>query len=131
MTMKLNLFDRSRIPLLEKELDAFAVRNKAIASNIANIDTPGYKRVDVSFRQELANAIQSSSNDVNLSENVEDVNPAIQIDPSGSMASGANNVDIDQEMAELAKNQLQFKLAANLMSETFKLIDNSINGTPQ
>ncbi len=126
--MKIDLFDRSRIPLLEKELDASVVRNKAIADNIANIDTPGYKRVDVSFRQALANAIDNSSDDVNLSENVEQVDPTIQIDPSNLLTSGANNVDIDQEMAELAKNQLQFKLAAKLMSQTFTLIDKSING---
>ena len=126
--MKINFFDRSRVPLLEKELDLFAVRNKAIANNIANIATPGYKRVDVSFQNELSNAIADSNNDVDLSKNVEQVEPAIQIDGSGSLSSGANNVDIDQEMAELAKNQLQFKLAARLMSDTLNLMDKSING---
>ncbi len=126
--MKISFFDRSRVPLLEKELDLFAVRNKAIANNIANIETPGYKRVDVTFQNELSNAISNSSNDVDLSKNVEQIDPQIEVDRSGSLASGANNVDIDQEMAELAKNQLQFKLAARLMSDTFTLIDRSING---
>lgn len=126
--MKINFFDRSSIPLLEKEMDLFAVRNKAIANNIANIATPGYKRVDVSFQNQLSNAITESSNPVELSEKVEQIQPSIEIDRGGSLASGANNVNIDQEMADLAKNQLQFKLAARLMSDTLNLIDKSING---
>lgn len=126
--MKINFFDRSRIPLLEKELDLFAVRNKAIANNIANIATPGYKTVDVSFQNELSNAIAESNNDVKLSKNVEQVEPTIEVDRSGSLSSGANDVNIDQQMADLAKNQLQFKLAARLMSDTLNLIDKSING---
>lgn len=126
--MKINFFDRSRIPLLEKEMDLFSARNKAIANNIANIATPGYKTVEVSFKNELSNAIAESTNAVELSKNVEQVEPAIQIDNSGSLASGANNVNIDQQMADLAKNQLQFKLAARLMSDELNLIDKSING---
>lgn len=126
--MKIDFFDRTRIPLLEKEMDLFSVRNRAIANNIANIGTPGYKTVDVSFKNQLANAIESSTNDVQLSKKVEQVEPSIQIDNSGSLDSGANNVNIDQQMADLAKNQLQFKLAARLMSDTLALVDKSING---
>jgi len=126
--MKIDLFDRSRIPLLEKQLDAFTVRNKAIANNIANIGTPNYKRLDVNFEKQLSDAIDESRNDINLSKNVEQVEPEISIDRSGLLDSGANNVNIESEMAELAKNQLQFKMAAQLMSDTFKQIDESING---
>ncbi len=126
--MKINFFDRSSIPLLEKEMDLFALRNKAIANNIANIATPGYKTEEVSFQNELSNAIAQSSNPVELSQKVENIQPTFSIDKSGSLASGANNVNIDQEMADLAKNQLQFKLAARLMSDNLKLIDTSING---
>jgi len=129
--MKIDLFDRSRIPLLEKQLDAFTTRNKAIASNIANIGTPNYKRLDVGFEKELSDAITESSNSVDLSQKVDQVEPEIQIDPSGLNASGANNVDIDQEMAALAKNQLQFSLVSRLMSSTFQQIDKSINGDGQ
>lgn len=126
--MKIDFFDRSRVPLLAKELDLFAARNKALANNIANIATPGYQTVEVSFKNELSNAIANSTNAVELSQNVEQVEPTIQIDKSGSLASGANNVNIDQQMADLAKNQLQFKLAARLMSDELLLIDKSING---
>ena len=126
--MKINFFDRSRVPLLEKEMDLFTARNKAIANNIANIATPGYKTVEVSFKNELSNAIANSANAVDLSEKVDQIAPTVQTDNSGSLASGANNVNIDQQMADLAKNQLQFKLAARLMTDELGLIDKSING---
>ena len=129
--MKIDLFDRSKIPLFEKQLDAFTIRNKAIASNIANIGTPNYKRLDVGFEKELSDAIAGSQNAVDLSRKVSDVEPEIEIDRSNLNASGSNNVDIDQEMAELAKNQLQFSFVSRLMSGTFKGIDESINGEPQ
>lgn len=126
--MKISFFDRSRVPLLEKALDAYALRNKAIANNIANIETPNYSRVDVTFEKELNSAIGQSNNDVSLSENVKAVEPQIEIDKSAALNSGANNVDIDKEMAELAKNQLRFQMAARLMSQTFQQIDRSITG---
>jgi flagellar basal-body rod protein FlgB len=124
--MKINLFDRSTIPLLEKQLDAFALRNKAISSNIANIGTPNYKRLDVSFEQQLSDAISEAGNPIDLSDKVSQVEPRIEIDPADP--SGTNNIDIDHEMAELAKNQLQFSLASKLTAATFQLIDKSING---
>jgi flagellar basal-body rod protein FlgB len=127
--MKIDLFDRSRIPLLEKQLDAFSLRNKAISSNIANIETPGYRRLDVSFEQELSNAVSQASGDVDLSNQVDQVEPEIESDPSS--LNGGNNIDIDHEMAELAKNQLQFSLVSKLLAGTFQSIDKSINGGGQ
>jgi len=127
--MKIDLFDRSTVPVLEKQLDAFALRNKAISSNIANIGTPNYKRLDVSFEQQLSDAISNASDPVDLSDKVSEVEPRIEIDPAGS--GGSNNIDIDHEMAELAKNQLQFGLVSRLIAGTFQSIDKSINGDTQ
>lgn len=129
--MSINLFDRSRIPLLEKEMDAFSVRNKAIASNIANIGTPNYKRLDVSFEKDLSDAISDANNSVDLSDKVDQVEPEIEIDPANQNGNGANNIDIDHEMAELAKNQLNFSLASKLIGETFQMLDKSANGDGQ
>ncbi len=127
--MKIDLFDRSRIPLLEKQLDAFSLRNKAISSNIANMETPNYKRLDVSFEQELSNAVSRATGDVDLSDKVNQVEPEVEEDPSS--LNGGNNIDIDHEMAELAKNQMQFSLASKLVAGEFQDIDKSINGGGQ
>ena len=60
--------------------------------------------------------------------------PVVQTEPSGELtdplASGVNNVDLDGEMAELAKNQIRYKFAARLIGDTFRGIQKSIRGTP-
>ena len=124
--MKIDLFDRSSIPLLKKQMDAYALRNKAVSSNIANIGTPNYRRLDVNFEKELADAISESSDPMDLSEKVDQVQPDLEADPKD--IRGSNEINIDTEMAELAKNQLQFSMASKLAAETFQLIDKSING---
>jgi flagellar basal-body rod protein FlgB len=129
MTMKIGLFDRSRIPLLEKQMDAFALRNKTISSNIANIGTPNYRRLDVSFEKELADAISEADGSVDLSNKLNQVQPEVEADPTN--LNGSNEINIDQEMADLAKNQLQFSLVSKLTAATFQMIDKSINGDGQ
>jgi len=126
--MKIDLFDRSTVPLLQKQLDACALQNEAISSNIANIGTQNYKRLKVDFQKELSDAISEAKDQVELSKRVESVNPQIEIDLTSLNASGANNVDIDQEMSELAKNQLQFSISSKIISETIQEVDKSITG---
>ena len=58
-TMK--LFDGTKIPVLGRALDAYALRQKVIAGNLANITTPGYKAQSVKFDDELSGAMQPSS----------------------------------------------------------------------
>ena len=126
--MKIDLFERSVLPVLQKQLDGCALQNKVIASNIANIGTPNYKRLTVDFQKELSEAISEAKDSVDLSKKVEDIDPQIEIDPTRLDESGANNVDIDHEMADLAKNQLQFSISARIISDTIQEVDKSING---
>lgn len=139
--LKVFLFNRTKIPLLEKALDAYSLRHKAIASNIANITTIGYKRVDVKFEEELRESLSGElikgvkTNERHISIGAKDVgeiepelvqgNPSYNSDP---LASGVNNVDIDYEMVELAKNQIRYKLASRLIAESFRGIQKSIKG---
>jgi len=143
-----SVFDKTKIPLLSRALDAYSLRQKVIASNIANIDTEGYSSKSVTFDQELSEAMNEGSipgvetNEHHLPigkqtnilsaprviENAE-AGAGGTIAPNNPLASGANDVDIDREMAELAKNQIRFKYAARLLSETFKGIQKSIRGT--
>jgi flagellar basal-body rod protein FlgB len=139
--LKVFLFNRTKIPLLEKALGAYSLRHKAIASNIANITTIGYKRVDVKFEDELRESLSGElisgvkTNEKHISIGVKDIreiepelvqgNPLYNSDP---LASGVNNVDIDYEMVELAKNQIRYKLASRLIAESFRGIQKSIRG---
>lgn len=140
----MSLFDSTKIPLLGKALDAYALRQKTSAANISNITTPGYKSQSVSFEEHLTSAshqgvVGGTTNKnhmrIGAGNSLNDVQPDIHdtgLDqPSGynEMASGFNDVDIDFEMAELAKNQIRFKFGSRLLSESFKGIQKSIRGT--
>ncbi len=116
-----NVFDY--INVLDKAADAGWLRNEAIANNIANVDTPYYKRQDVSFETELQKAL-SNSKYVSMDEKVKNVdlsrlNPRPFTDYAGySYRLDGNNVDIDQENIYLAENQLKYQgLMTSLQAE--------------
>lgn len=140
----MKLFEATKIPVLGKALDAYTLRHKAIATNLANITTPGYRAQNVTFEEQLAGALgaeglsgaRTHTNHMPIGQNaVASVQPDVQQPSAASqgegdaMASGVNNVDLDQEMAELAKNQIRFRFSARLLSETFRGLQKSIRGT--
>lgn len=138
------LFDATKIPVLGRALDAYALRHKVIATNLANITTPGYQSRKVAFEEQLSGALGATALPgvtthqhhmpigrdpvVTVQPTVQqpDASANLQNDP---MASGLNNVDLDNEMAELAKNQIRFKFSSRLLSETFRGLQKSIRGT--
>ena len=138
----MRLFDGMKIPVLNRGLDAYALRQKVIAQNLANITTPGYKAQSVKFEEELSGALQSSSIPGMTTDarhmpiggpSMEQVVPTVETTPVGGkndpLASGMNNVDLDQEMADLAKTQLRFRFAARMIGDAFRSIEKSIRGT--
>lgn len=141
----MKLFDGTKIPLLSKALDAYALRQKVTAANIANVTTAGYQSQHVSFEERLVEAQQGlqlrgaqthaghlSVGAGNTAAQVQpEVRPVADDPPPGynAMASGFNDVDIDHEMAELAKNQIRFKFSARMLGDTFKGIQKAIRGT--
>ncbi len=141
----MKLFDSTRIPLLGKALDAYSTRQKVIAQNVANITTPGYKSKSVSFEEHLAQAKQPGdvrrvqTHDrhipVQMPGKLADVQPRVydtaadQPEGYSDMASGFNDVNIDHEMAELAKNQIRFKFGSRILADSFKGIQKAIRGT--
>ena len=139
----MKLFDATKIPLLGKALDVYALRQKVISSNIANITTVGYREKSVSFEEQFSGAMEQGSIEQevtdgrHLAASTSDpmiVDPQIvETPPENSLstdplASGINNVDIDSEMADLAKNQIRFNFASRLLTDTFRDIQSSIRG---
>ena len=119
--LRSNVFDY--INVLDKAADASWLRNEAIANNIANVDTPYYKRQDVSFETELKKALGSNRFE-SMDEKVSRIDTATQnpqpyTDYAGfSYRLDHNNVDIDQENVYLAENQLRYQgLMAGIQSE--------------
>jgi flagellar basal-body rod protein FlgB len=124
---------------LAKSLDARMARQKTIADNIANVETPGYRRKEVKFEETLAAAIDKSrlsgtrtnSGHIALGRtNVKDVQFEVSIPTDHTMPSGVNNVDIDYEMAQLAENQIGFSQALRLMKNSYAKINSAIQLQP-
>lgn len=118
-----NAFDY--INVLDKAADAAWLRNDAIASNIANVDTPNYKRKDVNFEDALNQALKWTHS-ADLDSQVHKVNMrrlsvSTYTDTAGySYRLDGNNVDIDTENAELASNQIKYEGIANSITSEFK-----------
>lgn len=104
------MFDNT-INTLTRSLDYSAEKNRAISNNIANVDTPGYKARQVSFKNVLSETMNSSfttkktrPQHVDFSKTPNNLGMTTK---KGEIYNhNGNNVDIDKEMAELAKNQI-------------------------
>ena len=107
-----NVFDY--INVLDSAADASWTRNEIISNNIANVDTPGYKRQDLNFEDELARAL-GNSRYKSMDKKVADLQDRhlearVVNDYSGfSYRTDYNNVDIDTENVMLAANQLKYQ----------------------
>jgi flagellar basal-body rod protein FlgB len=122
--------------LIEKSLDASWLRNEAISNNIANVNTPGYKKSYVKFEDALANSIGQATITGNLRRDSHipigknaalSVNPEISTEEFTSVRRDGNNVDIDVEMAELAKNTIKYNSLIAQLTKEFRKMSLVIN----
>ncbi len=110
------------INVLQTGLDASWTRNSVIANNIANADTPGYKRKDVQFEDYLMN-------EIGFTDSLDDEVAGADLDAltattyteydDVSYRIDGNNVDIDTESAELAKNQIRYYTMLDSVTQEF------------
>ena len=110
------------INILEKASVASAKRHEVISNNIANNDTPNYKRQDVSFESMLNGAIHNSSTLDDAVRNIDlnTLNANVYTDGSSlSYRLDGNNVDIETENAYLAENQLRYYTLLDSISQEF------------
>jgi len=120
----------SNIKLLEDFIDYSSLRNKVISKNIANIGTQNYNREEVVFKDLFAENLASlkTTNPKHIGQNTFESENSVITDNSKDMVSGINNVNIDEEMAELAKNSIQFKFASLKISGYFRTLQSVIKG---
>jgi flagellar basal-body rod protein FlgB len=103
---------------LERYMDLLSARQKLVASNIANIDTPGYKSQDINFQSEFQNATGGG----NL-----ETTPVNVIDTPGLVVkSDGNNVSLDREARLLSENALRFSIASSLIKTQLKMVESAI-----
>jgi len=112
------------INVLGTSLDAASTRNDIINHNIANVNTPNYKRKDIRFETELKHAFARASEDTVdarvKSLDLEALTPEIYTDYAElSFRYDGNNVDINNENAILAKNQIKYNGMMDLLNKNF------------
>jgi flagellar basal-body rod protein FlgB len=98
---------------LEKYMDLLSTRQKLIASNIANVDTPGYRTQDIDFQSEFQSAMSGGAAPVDV--------PGLKTNNDG------NNVSLDRETRLLSENALRFGVASQLMKGQFSLLKMAID----
>lgn len=119
------------INVLDKAADAGALRNQVISENIANAQTPGYKRKDVAFeaylQEELAGAESNTLADMVADVELGHLQATSYTDMSDlSYRLDGNNVDIDTENVELASNQIKYNAVLDSISHQFSMIKTAL-----
>ncbi len=106
------------IQLLEAGLRAENLRQKAISTNIANLETPGYRRIDVKFEEMLQKAIDSDSKIA-----IENVMPELFNPKDSSVKSNGNDVSLDAEVGRMVENTLRHKTYVKLLNKKYQQLN--------
>ncbi len=123
------LISTGSLEVMQLGMDAAATRQKIMANNLANVSTPGFKASEVTFEDELKKALEGSSRLSGTITNERhipfgppkgmEVRPQINKLDQTVMRNDGNNVDIDREMALLAKNTVMYNALAQKISGYF------------
>jgi flagellar basal-body rod protein FlgB len=120
--------------LVQRSLDASALSQDVISNNLANVDTPGFKRSDVVFGDTLRKAMDARRNapqqlgltrtdeahfDLNAASSVDEVQPQVVTDVTSTLRNDGNNVDIDREVALLSQNTVWYQTLSQITQMQF------------
>ncbi len=109
-----------------KMLDAVVLRHEAIASNIANVETPGYRRVDVStdFFTELRGKLRTEG-----AAGLKQINPSLAVDASATaVRPDGNTVRLESELLEMNRNIVAHDFLTEVVSSNLKQLKVAITG---
>lgn len=112
------------LTILDKQLDALTVRQRVIANNVANANTPGFKKSEVSFSNQLRDAMDnkhihlrySHPKHITTRRSVSEIEAKVVTTENTIMNYGQNNVDVEQEMVNLAANTIMYNAVSRMMS---------------
>jgi flagellar basal-body rod protein FlgB len=114
--------------LASKMMDAAALRQEAIASNIANAETPGYRRIDISpdFATQLKSQI---ANGEALGSSMDSVEPTLSEDTQDrTVRPDGNSVDLEHELLAMNKNSVEYGFLTEIVSSNIKQLRMAISG---
>jgi flagellar basal-body rod protein FlgB len=132
------MFDSSVFKVLKKSLDTAQLRHKVAAQNIANVDTPLYKKAFVKFEDELRLALTEVSGlkgSVTHSSHIpipsdiprlDEVQGRSYVENDYKNRVDRNNVDLEEEMASLSRNTILFNVYSQLLATKYKMFSDVI-----
>lgn len=120
------LYNREVYQMAQTLMDKSLLKHQAIASNLANVETPGYKRIDLdkSFEAELQTMLRSG--DI---QGLQDFKHRLEVDTeTAAVRPDGNNVQIENEMLAMNRNSLEYEFLTRYMSKSFGRIKSAITG---
>jgi flagellar basal-body rod protein FlgB len=124
------------VDMLKKSMDVGILRRNVMSNNIANSDTPNFKRTDVNFEAELKRALESENErpfpakltrkrhiSFNRPQNWRDVQPRRVLDYLTTSKNNGNNVDVEAEMMGMMSNQLMYQMEAQVVQHEFSRVN--------
>lgn len=128
------------VNMLQDALDGSSRRQEAFSDNMANVNTPGYKRKEVSFQNELKEAYMGEEPEVKLHkahpkhfdlQSSSPVEPNVHRVTDTNMRNDDNNVDPDRQMAKMAKNDMYYRGLSQFMSQQFRSLGSFLTDLKQ
>jgi len=131
-----DLFLNPVMVALKKGLDAGSLRQRVIADNIANINTPNFKKSTVVFEtllkktlgQDSFKLVTSDPRHIGGAPPLDQLRPEVELVERTTMRTDGNNVDIDEEMTSLAANSIMYQATARQLGDRFSLLTYVITG---
>jgi len=132
--MKINFFNDPTLEAAGAYLGRLSQRQQIVASNLANIDTPGYKTKDISFHATMEELLSESSSGLRTSR-PEHIGEKASVPPQAQVfevqgnpvRADQNNVDIDKEMLKLSETAFGYSLMSQIVRGKLRTIASSIN----
>lgn len=131
-------FDRNQTNLvLQAALEGYGARHRAVVHNIANVDTPGFQRLEVDFEKKLQREISrlrptremaGPGSAERLKKGLENLRPEIKVDKSAPIRADGSNVSIEREMGTLYKNANKMNELTELLIRNYGTIKAAIRG---
>ncbi|MFK7695843.1 flagellar basal body rod protein FlgB [Paenibacillus sp. HJGM_3] len=130
------LWNKPSLQMMERTIDASTFRQKVISNNVANVDTPYFKRSEVVFEDLLQQELKTQTIEgyrtdyrhIPIGRKTSSIEPRVVTDEKSLMNNNFNNVDIDYEMSLLAKNQLRYNVMVQQVNHDLKLYRTAMNG---
>lgn len=136
MKLKDFLLNHTQLPTVRSSLDAYSLRQRSIADNIANVETPEFNKTKVKFEELFMEALKEKdsplvkTNPEHLPEGKRVLNVRAEVEEvkDDQYSNGVNSVNLEEEMANLAINQIKFEAMSKLAKKQFTLLKSAIAG---